>query len=348
MEMVAKHLMEAPAIPSTLAAVPAELDWLVLAMLAKQPAERPSLEQVCAVLDRLGPPRLDPGPGPGPGPGSVPKPTGPESAVAITASRPLPVAAVAPHRRSRRVLWIAAGVVVAGGLGIAVTSHRPVRQATDRPPRTGRVIEPRTEPTTERMPAEHVTEPPRTEPPEPSAAPAEPPEPSAAPEPIAAEPSAAPPKPPEPSAAPEPSVTPPKPPEPSAPPPKPPEPSAPPEPSVTPSRTPEPRSGSASSQVEPPVQRAPHPAPRSTPAAPQVGKPRIRDIKLRVAQPTAELRLDGVVIGDAIAHVPLDGRPHHLTISAPGFEPRTLDLDGSTATPLHVQLTPKPPKPLSL
>ena len=52
MEMVAKHLMETPPRPSTLAHVPPELDDLVLRMLSKDPAGRPSLGEVATVIER--------------------------------------------------------------------------------------------------------------------------------------------------------------------------------------------------------------------------------------------------------------------------------------------------------
>ena len=51
MEMVAKHLMEAPVAPSTLTpGLPPEVDALVLRMLAKTPDERPSLREITQVL----------------------------------------------------------------------------------------------------------------------------------------------------------------------------------------------------------------------------------------------------------------------------------------------------------
>jgi eukaryotic-like serine/threonine-protein kinase len=53
MEMVAKHIMEAPVRPSTLARVPPELDDLVVATLAKSSADRPPLSEWLAVLDRV-------------------------------------------------------------------------------------------------------------------------------------------------------------------------------------------------------------------------------------------------------------------------------------------------------
>ena len=52
MVMVAKHLMEAPPRPSSLADVPPELDDLVLRMLSKAPEGRPSLAEVASVIER--------------------------------------------------------------------------------------------------------------------------------------------------------------------------------------------------------------------------------------------------------------------------------------------------------
>jgi serine/threonine-protein kinase len=62
MEMVAKHLMEAPPKPSSIASgISQELDSLVVAMLAKDPAHRPTLADVALIVDRmkLGPIRLE-------------------------------------------------------------------------------------------------------------------------------------------------------------------------------------------------------------------------------------------------------------------------------------------------
>ena len=54
MEVVAKHLMEAPVRPSTLVrGVPAELDAIIVRMLAKDPAQRPSLAELVGLLDRI-------------------------------------------------------------------------------------------------------------------------------------------------------------------------------------------------------------------------------------------------------------------------------------------------------
>ncbi len=62
MELVAKHLMEPPVKPSSvLRTVPPELDSLVVAMLAKDPASRPALVDVAVVIEHIkfGPLRLD-------------------------------------------------------------------------------------------------------------------------------------------------------------------------------------------------------------------------------------------------------------------------------------------------
>ena len=52
MEIVAKHLMEPPPRPSLFAHVPPELDDLVVRMLAKDPAARPTLAEVATVIER--------------------------------------------------------------------------------------------------------------------------------------------------------------------------------------------------------------------------------------------------------------------------------------------------------
>jgi eukaryotic-like serine/threonine-protein kinase len=54
MEVVAKHLMEPPVRPSTLVAdVPEPLDTIVVRMLAKDPAARPTLAELVTVIDRM-------------------------------------------------------------------------------------------------------------------------------------------------------------------------------------------------------------------------------------------------------------------------------------------------------
>ncbi|HEY6180133.1 MAG TPA: serine/threonine-protein kinase, partial [Kofleriaceae bacterium] len=52
-EVLMKHLTEPPPRPSQCARVPPELDELIIAMLAKEPERRPSLDQICAVIDQL-------------------------------------------------------------------------------------------------------------------------------------------------------------------------------------------------------------------------------------------------------------------------------------------------------
>ncbi|MBA2538151.1 MAG: serine/threonine protein kinase [Deltaproteobacteria bacterium] len=54
MEMIAKHLMEAPPKPSSIVStISAELDSLVVAMLDKEPARRPTLGDVALIIDRM-------------------------------------------------------------------------------------------------------------------------------------------------------------------------------------------------------------------------------------------------------------------------------------------------------
>jgi serine/threonine-protein kinase len=53
MEVIAKHLIEIPPRASALARVPRELDDLVFAMLAKDPAARPALAEIASVLERV-------------------------------------------------------------------------------------------------------------------------------------------------------------------------------------------------------------------------------------------------------------------------------------------------------
>ncbi|MGE0871080.1 MAG: serine/threonine-protein kinase [Kofleriaceae bacterium] len=53
MEVVSKHLVEPPVAPSTLVSgLPREIDALVLCMLAKEPADRPSLPEILSALER--------------------------------------------------------------------------------------------------------------------------------------------------------------------------------------------------------------------------------------------------------------------------------------------------------
>ena len=109
MEVVAKHLMEPPVAPSTLVTgVPAELDAIVVRMLAKDPAARPSLAELVAVIDRLrnAPatafvPRFATAPAPASGPRSMP---------------------LAPRKRSPLPYAIAGAVAVAVAMFFIVRS----------------------------------------------------------------------------------------------------------------------------------------------------------------------------------------------------------------------------------
>jgi serine/threonine-protein kinase len=108
MEVVAKHLMEAAPRPSTLVAVPAELDDLVVAMLAKDPVQRPSLADVAAVVDRAEHDRI--------------RRTSPmyeperESyhSIAVTARRATPSVDDPSVRMRRRLTWVLPSIAIAG------------------------------------------------------------------------------------------------------------------------------------------------------------------------------------------------------------------------------------------
>jgi serine/threonine protein kinase len=63
MELVAKHITIEPPVPSSLAALPPIADVLLLEMLAKEPAGRPSLRRVRELLDELrAPTAIEPAP----------------------------------------------------------------------------------------------------------------------------------------------------------------------------------------------------------------------------------------------------------------------------------------------
>ena len=141
MEMVAKHLMEPVAPPSTLVpTIPAELDQLVVATLAKDPAERPSLEDILAVLERVkelpelqGEPRraqtftatnpgvATPWPRPSTWPANTPFPTPPRPGTPWPAPTGSAVADAPTPGRSRAPRWIVVGLATATVLVAAVT-----------------------------------------------------------------------------------------------------------------------------------------------------------------------------------------------------------------------------------
>jgi serine/threonine-protein kinase len=329
MEMVAKHLMEAPVSPASLTAVPSELDRLVLAMLAKDAAGRPPLAAVCEVLDRVLDGKLAPDPPP------PQRRAGSDVAFARARARTEPVRPLAPRRglRAGLALWLAAGVVTSGVAGFLVASWI-ANSRSGAPPEAARAsaplpaaLEPGARQPGARQPATSTSgvrqpggPPSGTQPggTQPSGS-----QPSGS-QPSGSQPSGSQPSGSQPGGSPSGS-------QPGG------------SPSGTAPRAPRTRLDSgATSAPDLAARSATEPAPRSLPPAPHLEKPKHRDVRLRVTPATAEIRLDSVILGDAVARVPLDGRLHTLSITAPSFVSKTIVLDGSTATPLEVQLTPKP------
>jgi serine/threonine-protein kinase len=160
-EVLMKHLTEPPPRPSQFARVPSELDELIVAMLAKEPEQRPSLDQVCEVIGRL---RAKPGRhlqvAPLIGTATL--------SGAITAERPT-------VGRPRRVLLLIAITLAAAGIAFAIVQH---------------VTRPRRDPAGERRTPSATTKPAAVAPPQ---VPIEPPQalPAPAPTPAPVEPSQA-------------------------------------------------------------------------------------------------------------------------------------------------------------
>jgi serine/threonine-protein kinase len=121
-EAIAKHLLEAAPRLSQFAQVPDELDDLVAAMLAKNPAVRPTLDRICDVLDRAA---------------AAPPPLAPSApAVASTApavARPaVPMVARPRRSRLRSVAPLAAALaVMAVALAWAYTARPHAEPAPD-------------------------------------------------------------------------------------------------------------------------------------------------------------------------------------------------------------------------
>ncbi len=145
MEMVAKHLMEAPVRPSTLApAITAELDDLVLRMLAKTPDGRPSLGEVIAVIERSRTssatlPFDRPTPPPTKSDPATPVPTA--SAALADRSAPLPAFDAVPSpetwvpaRRPRWVVPALVGVPLVAVLAFVIVSRLGASDPTTPPP----------------------------------------------------------------------------------------------------------------------------------------------------------------------------------------------------------------------
>lgn len=168
MEVVSKHLMETPVAPSTLVSgLPREIDALVLAMLAKEPDDRPTMAQIQATLERH---RTNP---------SVITRRALPSSVAATAAELTAThldPATAPVRRRRPWVILATAAVVSAALA-AVLMLSTDDAAPNRPSQASQPIEPRaSEPppappaTPDPPPAAPIVAPVNTEPgrPEPS------------------------------------------------------------------------------------------------------------------------------------------------------------------------------------
>ena len=155
MEMVAKHLMEAPVSPSSLVrGISPELDDLVLRMLAKTPDGRPTLGEVIAVIERS---RISAATVPFDRP--TPPPTKSDPVQAVTTPRDT-IAVVDSRARPRWVLPAILGVPVVAVLAFvlvrALASHDPPPAAATPP-----AVSPPTVslPTVSSPPAPHVVAP---------------------------------------------------------------------------------------------------------------------------------------------------------------------------------------------
>jgi tRNA A-37 threonylcarbamoyl transferase component Bud32 len=127
-DMIAKLLTEpAPRASSLAAGVPAELDRLAASMLAKDPVQRPSLREVCTVLDHL-----------------LERVSAPEPARSLSAPRRAARAATSMLQRGRRPwLWIAIAIVIAFALfdlGLVAKRHGDARAREAELASSGRLL----------------------------------------------------------------------------------------------------------------------------------------------------------------------------------------------------------------
>jgi len=135
MEMVAKHLMEPPPRPSQFQPVPKELDDLVVAMLAKNRDERPSLAEITSTLEAIQ--RT-------PAPRSSEATIGRrDSAISLSVTRPVDVVdLVAQEKRKRKRKSVLAAVgLVAGGIATGAIAFMVVSSFREAPEKAAPPVE---------------------------------------------------------------------------------------------------------------------------------------------------------------------------------------------------------------
>ena len=144
-EVVAKHLMEPPEHPSTFAPVPAELDELIVNLLAKAPEARPTLADVSLVLERIADPnRRAPLP-------EIERES--HRSIAVTTRREVPHAAAtsipprgaAPGRRGLPLVLLGLGALAIGAVvvvALGARGHDAVPADAAPPPRSTPIVSP--------------------------------------------------------------------------------------------------------------------------------------------------------------------------------------------------------------
>src|SRR5207302_207003 len=99
-------------------------------------------------------------------------------------------------------------------------------------------------------------------------------------------------------------------------------------------------------ETRPQVPLPPPPPPPPVPTLPAA--PLTRTIELAGLPDTAVVRLDDQIVDGHAPVVPLDGHPHKLTITAPGFDPDAHELDAASPATLTIKLHRKrPPRPVA-